>query len=189
MCGVDNADQLRSYFNTQRTHIRTWKPLFHFLIDTVLSNCFKLSSYTPTDRRASRQDGHKQFRKDLRDALYERSIRKRKAPTQEHPPRRSTNQIIWVPTALHQRVKLFDEAVNCSACIEAGRHTRTERLETRKVLSELSPNTTRKSRDSEEWGRRKRAPRTQYGCSICKIPLCAEDECWLPHIEQLNSKY
>ena len=77
MCGVGVADQLRSYFNTQGTHVGTWKPLLHFLLDTVLGNCFLLSSYTPTDRRASRHDGHKQFRKDLRDALFERSIRKR----------------------------------------------------------------------------------------------------------------
>ncbi|KAF2805046.1 uncharacterized protein BDZ99DRAFT_524772 [Mytilinidion resinicola] len=28
MCGVDVADQLRSYYNTERTHRKTWKPLF-----------------------------------------------------------------------------------------------------------------------------------------------------------------
>jgi len=31
--------------------------------------------------------------------------------------------------------------------------------------------------------------RTGYGCSICEIPLCAKDKCWLPHVEQLSSKH
>ena len=86
MGGVDIADQLRSYFNTQRTYQKTWKPLFHFLLDTVLSNSYLLSSYRPTDRRATRHEGHKQFRKDLRDALFRRSIQKRRLSTQQGPP-------------------------------------------------------------------------------------------------------
>jgi len=188
MCGVDIADQRRSYFITQRIHRKTWKPLWHFLLDTVICNCFLLSSYTPTNRQANRKDGHKQFRIDLRNALFERSIRKRKLYTQELPTRRSTNQIIWVPTAQHKLIKLFDKPINCSACVEARRHTQVRRMGRRKALSELSPNTTMQARDSEEWERRKRAPRTNFGCSICKIPLCGNDECWLPHIERLNSK-
>jgi len=188
MCGVDIADQLRSYFSTQRAHIRTWKPLFHFLLNTVLGNCFLLSSYTPTDRRVSRKDGHKQFRIDLRNALFERSIRKRKFYTQEPPPRRSTDQIIWIPTPQHELIKLFNKPINCSACIEAGRHTQVQCMGRRKALSKLSPNTTMKPRDSKEWERRKRALRTHFGCSICKIPFCRKDNCWLPHIERLNSK-
>ena len=177
MGGVDLADQLRSYYNTQRVHLKTWKPLFHFLLDTVLGNCFLLSSYTPTDR-ASRHNSHKQFRRDLRDALFERSIRKRKAPTQQEPHRRSTNEIVWYPTELHTLKKLWTKPRNCSACIEAGR----------KSLSKLSPNTVRKPRDSKNWKRPQRAPRTSFGCSICQIPFCREDKCWLPHIKQLNSK-
>ena len=188
MGGVDIADQRRSYFTTQRTHRKTWKPLWHFLLDTVISNCFLLSSYTPTDRRALRRDGHKQFRIDLRNTLFERSIRKRKAYTQEHPPRRATDDIIWVPTAQHELIKLFDKEVNCSACVEAGRHTQVQCMGRRKALSELSPNTTMKPRDSKEWERRGRAPRTHFGCSICKIPFCRNDDCWRPHIERLNSK-
>lgn len=150
MCGVDITDQLRSYFTTQRIHTRTWKPLFHFLINTVIYNCFLLSSYTPTNRRASRTDSHKQFQIDLRNALFERSIRKQKAPTYKHPPQRSTNDIIWVPTAQHELIKLFDREVLCSACVEAGRHTQEQCMGRRKALSELSSNTTRKSHDSKE---------------------------------------
>ena len=45
MCGVDVADQLRSYYTTKRIYLKTWKPLFHFLFDTIIGNCYKLSSY------------------------------------------------------------------------------------------------------------------------------------------------
>ena len=58
----------------------------------------------------------------------------------------------------------------------------------RKALSELSPNTTKKPRDSKEWERRARPLRTLFGCSICKIPFCRKDDCWGPYIERLNSK-
>ena len=179
---------MRSYFITQRIHRQTWKPLWHFLLDTVIVNCFLLSSYRPTDRYECRENSHKQFRIDLRRALFERSIRKRKNPAPEHPPRRSTHDIIWVPMAQHQLIKLFPREVHCSACIEAGRHTQVQRTGGRKALSELSPNTTKKPRDSKEWERRARPPRTLFGCSICKIPFCRKDDCWGPHIERLNSK-
>ena len=79
MGGVDIADQLRSYYNTQRTHMKTWKPLFYFLLDTVLGNSYLLSSYRPPGGRSTRHDGHKKFRRDLRNALFERSIQVRKA--------------------------------------------------------------------------------------------------------------
>ena len=36
MNGIDLADQLRSYYNTQKTYRKTWKPLWHFLLDGQL---------------------------------------------------------------------------------------------------------------------------------------------------------
>jgi len=104
--GVDIADQLQLYFNTQRTHRKTWKPLFHFLLNTVLSNSYLLSSYRPTNCQASRNNSHKKFRRDLRDALFERSIRKQKLYTKNPPPRYSTNHIVWYPIHHHTLKKL-----------------------------------------------------------------------------------
>jgi hypothetical protein len=97
MCGVDVADQLRSYYNTQRIHCKTWKPLFSFLFDTIIGNCYKLSSYKPsTGERGTRKDTHLQFRRDLRNALLEASRGPRKprgAPTIEGT-RRGINDIV-----------------------------------------------------------------------------------------------
>jgi len=58
----------------------------------------------------------------------------------------------------------------------------------RKALLELLLNTIRKPRDSQEWERRERAPRTYFGCSIYKIPVRRNDDCWRTYIEQLVSK-
>jgi len=123
ICGVNITDQLRSYFITQRIYRQTWKPLWYFLLNTVICNCFLLSSYRPTNRYKCRENSHNQFRINLRKALFERSIRKRKNYIFKHPPQRSTDDIIWVPTAQHQLIKLFLREVYCSACIEAGRRT------------------------------------------------------------------
>jgi hypothetical protein len=62
-------------------------------------------------------------------------------------------------------------------CIEACRHTQVQHMGRRKALSKLLLNTTMQARDSKKWERRKRAPRTNFGCSICKIPFCRKDEC------------
>ena len=38
MGGVDIADQLRSYYDTQLTSFRTWWPMFFWAVDTMLTN-------------------------------------------------------------------------------------------------------------------------------------------------------
>ena len=47
MNGVDNADQLRCYYSTQRVHFKNWKPLWHFLLDTTIVNSYKLHHCIP----------------------------------------------------------------------------------------------------------------------------------------------
>jgi hypothetical protein len=75
----------------------------------------------------------------------------------------------------------------CKECIEAGRKSNRVIKSRRKALSELSTNTTKKRRDSKEWKRPQRAPRTQYGYGVCQIPFYRGDKCWLPHLERFNS--
>ena len=82
-----------------------------------------------------------------------------------------------MPTELHKLEKISEKATFYSACIEAGRKSQVRYTKARKPLAGLSPNTTRKARDSKEWGRREHTLRTLFGCSICKIPFCRKDEC------------
>ena len=130
--------------------MKTWKPLAHFLINIIIVNSFLLSSYRYTDHRATRQETHKQFRKDLRKALFEASTRVRKLYTQEPQAQPSTDDILWYPTPQHKLIKLWVKPINCSAYIEASRKSHKVIKKRRKPLSELSTNTTKKPRDSKD---------------------------------------
>ena len=78
MGGVDTADQLKSYYNTQRKHHKNWKPLWHFLLDTTITNCFKLHRHCPPSRRLPlplTRYTHKEFRTKLAVQLFDHSER------------------------------------------------------------------------------------------------------------------
>ncbi|KAF2804911.1 uncharacterized protein BDZ99DRAFT_467143, partial [Mytilinidion resinicola] len=174
MCGVDVADQLRSYYNTERTYRKTWKPLFSFLLDIVVGNCYQLSTYRIVGERTLRQHSHAQFRRNLRDALLYNSICVRKQYTQ--------------PVKEHKLAKVFKKQHFCAACKEARRTTTTPHYGARKPLANLSINTTRKERgDSHGWKRRIRTPRTNYGCTVYMIAFCTGLQCWSEHLAKLNS--
>ncbi len=91
--GVDIADQLRSYYIIQRVYYKTWKPFFHFLLDTSITNLYRLSSYynIPSDGL-----DHKKFRKDLRDELFIRVTRHDYSSSRKRSlsPRKTISDII-----------------------------------------------------------------------------------------------
>ena len=40
--GVDIADQLRAGFSTQQRGVKPWRPLFYWLLDSIIINAFRL---------------------------------------------------------------------------------------------------------------------------------------------------
>jgi hypothetical protein len=187
MCGVDIADQLRSYYNTERTHRKTWKPLFSFLLDTVVGNYYQLSTYRMVGERALRRNSHASFRRNLRDALFHASIQIRKPYNMKRA--NGAMDITWRPVHKHQLGRIFDKQVTCAACAAEHRTTATPHYNGRKALANLSINTTMKAReDCRGWKRRKRPSRTIYGCTVCRIPFCTASRCWKEHLARLNTK-
>ena len=187
MCGVNVADQLRSYYNTERTHRKTQKPLFSFLLDITVGNCYQLSTYRIVGERTLRRHSHAQFRRNLRDALFHQSIRVRKQATKDKV--KGTMDIIWQPVREHQFIRLFETKVTYAACSEARRATATPARGARKPLADLSINTTMKRReDSRGWKRRLRPLRTRFRCSYCRIPFYTASRCQNTHLARLNSK-
>ena len=175
---------MRSYYSSLRRHRKTWKPLFNFLLHTVATNCYKLSSFaTPGWPHKA---GHKAFLQELIRTLLKSSIRVPKL-MQSHIP---TSQITLKPVVEHgyKPERINDKDVACSACVEAGRKTSIKRISCRKPLAELSKNTVRKASNRDNWQRRQRPPRTRFGCRLCRIPLCKEGGCWQEHIDRLNTK-
>ena len=184
MKGVDTADQIRSYYSSLRRYRKTWKPLFHFLLDTIVTNYYKLSSYS-TDGWP-RQSGHKKFLERLINSLFELFTQMPRS----NRARVSMDQIQWYPVIYYgyKAVRINTKQMTCSACLKAGRKSQIKKLSSRKPLCKLSVNTTKRSRDSKEFKRPQRSPRTTYGCRLCRIPLCKDGPCWQEHVDRLNTK-
>jgi len=65
------------------------------------------------------------------------------------------------------------EPSHYTAYIAAGRRGINKQAKTKPLL-ELLVNTIQKPYGNKEWARRRRPPRTQFGCALCNIPLCKE---------------
>jgi hypothetical protein len=59
MNGVDIADQLRSYYSTQKVSQRNWLPIFFWLLDTSIINAFRIT------RTAGSMQEQREFRQEL----------------------------------------------------------------------------------------------------------------------------
>ena len=81
MNGVDVADQLRSYYNTQKTHWKSWKALWYFLLDTTITNAYLQVNSTPDRPWAEHHmhPTHRSFRIRLANQLFDYSERLKQA--------------------------------------------------------------------------------------------------------------
>jgi hypothetical protein len=59
--GVDIADQLRSYYCIQRISLRSWYPLFFWILDTAILNVYLVGKKLHNDNYMS----YKEFRVSL----------------------------------------------------------------------------------------------------------------------------
>ena len=136
-----------------------------------MGNSYQLSSYRPPlDEQALQKKTHLQFRHNLKDALLHTSIQPHKQNSSKE--KKGTIDIIWRPVKEHQHIKLWQKQPYCSACLKARRTTATPHQGARKPLTDLSTNTTIKSReDSRGWQRRKRPSKTNWSYSVCRIPF------------------
>ena len=53
----------------QRTYIKSWKPLYYFLLNITIYNCYKLSTKSIPSHQPKRS-AYKAFRKELIKALF-----------------------------------------------------------------------------------------------------------------------
>jgi hypothetical protein len=182
--GVNTANQMRSYYTSLRIYRRTWKPLFHSLLNTTVTNAYKLSSMCT--RGWVHHASHKAFREALINSLLKHSASQARADRAQV----TMEDIQWYPVIYHgyKAVKINQKQKACSACLATGRKSRIKKLSNRKPLCELSANTTKRSHDSKDFKRPQRAPRTTYGCRLCRMPLCKDGPCWQEHVDRLNSK-
>ena len=81
---------------------------------------------------------------------------------------------------------MFSKPKSCVACVSAGRKIMNT-LRPKKSFIELLINTIRKPRDSKDWVRPIRPPRTCIGCALCKIALYKKGLCWQEHLDRIKS--
>ena len=178
--GVDVADQLRSYYTTQRAHVKNWKPFWHFLLDTTVVNCYKIAHCTPERPFAEsrRHDLHKRFRIQLAQGLFAHS--ERTGLGKASKPKLTLSKYVHPAREIEHGgpVRLGIQAKPCRVCICANRTTKHVLI--RKPLQELKNVSTRGQ------NRRDRAPSTRYGCALCGINICNHKRCWNEHIQSIQ---
>jgi hypothetical protein len=167
---VDRFDQTRSYYSTQLARRRTWRPLLYLLIDLTLNNAYRMSTYS--ERAAAKRSGHKKFLYRLVEQLFERGQRLNNGSLK----RKRLDDVAPEDSSHHGApVAIYAEARPCIACSENGRTSNG-----RQPLRATTGNT----------HGRQRAPRTTYGCKLCRVPLCRPElrpECWAEHLRRANT--
>ena len=69
MGGVDISDQRRSYFSTQLRSVRTWMPLFYWLLNTTIINAFLIAKQSVGGKNNTLCTNQQKFIEDLCWAL------------------------------------------------------------------------------------------------------------------------
>ena len=180
MNSVDRADQIRTYYRTNRRNYRTWKPLWNYLFQTTICNAALI--WMDQGSSTKKKGGHLDFRKKLATQLMTHSSSsKYTSPIDGFGVRTNLqNHVITSTNACNGVcVILSQTAKECKACMAQGRTAQASGK--RMAMQELSVNSVRISQDGEK-ARRSRPPRTRYGCSVCQIHLCQGGSCWGEHI-------
>ena len=184
MNGVDNADQLRCYYSTQRVHFKSWKPLWHFLLDTTIVNSYKIHHCIPKrlQNKLFHHHTQREFRVRLASQLFKESERLTGNPSSI---RASLSSRIHPAFGRdHGWLECMGDGVKaCVPCLIAGRKV-PKPAKIRKPLQELSQNSVRPS-DLANRKRRQRAPRGIHGCKLCGIHICNHIACWKEHIDAI----
>lgn len=150
MGGVDIADQLRSYYTTQRISLRNWYPLFFWIIDTAILNSYLIGKSV----NGSRFMSHKEFRVALWTRLF------------------SYSKLVWVEA---RRAKAIIPGASSS---RQAKHERVA-LATRSrcVNCRLVYNTS-KGKAGDVTTANLSVKRSVFGCSSCNVALCTIGSCW-----------
>jgi len=149
MGGVDLANQFREAYETHKPTLRTWWPLFYWLIDVACINAYRLYRLSIVSGRPLT---HLQFRTELYCKLLSYS---EKAKLQSLRVGLGGKRV-FNPDLLHLHYwKKRPKQGTCAWC--------SYQLKCAKLLNK---------------GLKGTAKRSVTGCSFCDVPLCREGECW-----------
>ena len=162
-------------------HVRTWKSLWHFLLNTTICNCYKIVNSTSIRFHAEQHDHitHRIFRFELIVQLFARSKRLSfsRIVSRELKRKSEIENVNSASKSTHEHcIKLKDVIKKCWICFRMQKKMINSRKK-RKTLTKLSINNLIKNK------RRERISRTRYECELCKFHLCKSKTCWNDHIQ------
>jgi hypothetical protein len=166
MGGVDIANRYRADFTTlRRKNYRYWKPLFHWLLDIVLTNSYLLAKASQTPRIGESKDYYS-YRRFL-ELLYKALIAYNKGPEHRLVLRSKrtycaycrNNQLNWQPKKIQPQRRFGVDITN----IRGG-------------LTNIKDSSRGQFRGSQ----------SQWGCIECNIALCKVGDCWRLWHRNLN---
>ena len=165
MGAVDQFDQLKSYYDTLRSHRKTWRPLFSFLLEVILINSYKLSDML--DRVETKRSGHRRFRLKLVAQLENAAGKPVKYDSRRQ---RSVNDLQVRNGVVHYQGNLYEQgkAQPCVVCQARGHRNPLQAV----YLNQSS-------------ARKRPSTRTTQGCIQCSTPLC--NDCCREHLQAANS--
>ena len=182
MNGVDRSDQRRKVYDIQRRNLKTWKPLWCYLLGLTMANCFILVSRPPPDQTPL-YDDYQDFLDDIIDGLFEHSEKTSLPKTSTIDRNRHQRQPAPLSSfsrgSSHTRGKIGQVAKPCRSCAAAGR--RATKGTQRKSFDDLSSRTIR-GISKAKVGRQQPTPRSRFGCINCNLHLCLVDICWDEHV-------
>jgi hypothetical protein len=176
MGGVDIADQFRTYYSTQRISLRSWYPLFFWILDTAILNAYLIGQKLHSDKYMS----HKEFRVALWQKLFSYSIYVSTSSKLErfYPTNTILTPCVFSPQTpiniapyiqpphiqgqQEHKWKMLGKRVYCYHCKAVNPTSRKHTFG-----SEISSNS-----------RQKRPGQSSWGCNICDVALCTNGDCW-----------
>jgi len=191
MGGVDIADQLRTYYSTQRIALRSWYPLFFWILDTVILNAYLVG------RQLHGNDylEHKEFRANLWDRLfsYSEQVFSNRKLAKFHPsPSQPPLHIFAIESAINTESVLPTKSTSQADSEKAVQVEKTTKIQEHKWKAlekrvycyhcRAIYSATKKRKFGEEiyinGMQRKRAGQTQWACNVCDVALCTSGTCW-----------
>ena len=165
MGGVDIFDQLKSYYDILRAHRKTWRPLFSYLLEIILSNSFKLSTFSePAEIKRS---GHRRFLFKLVNQLGDAAGKAVRYDARRHS---SINDLKVRNGDLHVQGKLYEhyKPRPWVMCQSKGQRNPLQAMDANQASA-----------------RRPSSTRTSQGCVQCNVTLC--NKCCKEHLQDANS--
>jgi hypothetical protein len=159
MGGVDTANRYRADFTTLRPkNYHYWKPLFHWLLDIVLTNSYLLAKASRTPRIGESRDYYS-YRRFL-ELLYK--------------------ALMAYGEALEHRQIRVSKRTYCAYCRNNQLNWQPKKIQQQRLFGVDITNIGGGSRGQF------RGSQSQWGCIKCKIALCKTGNCWRLWHRNLN---